>query len=185
MFQTKTTPVNRPIHKIEKDRQECLNMRLPQTCSVTQSLNSISENKFLEMFKNPSTLIRQRKGMRRSLFRLLHAFGIVCIHKCLIFSNMQHAFFFDLNLSLPEFFSKIKTDFADLLSIGAEMGGLHPAGLIAALIVSLAAVANSELTPPYFNLAEGRKISASSTCGLDIDGPVRYSNYYMTAQILK
>lgn len=85
--------------------------------------------------------------------------------------------FFDWHLSLPDLFSKIKNDFADLLSIRAEMGGLHPAGLVAALVLSLAAVANSELTPPYFNLAEGRKISASSTCGLDIDGPVRCSNY--------
>lgn len=31
-----------------------------------------------------------------------------------------------------------------------------------------------ELTPPYFNLAEGRKISASATCGEDIDGPELY-----------
>jgi Laminin N-terminal (Domain VI) len=32
----------------------------------------------------------------------------------------------------------------------------------------------AELTPPYFNLAEGRKIAASSTCGVDIDGPELY-----------
>lgn len=31
---------------------------------------------------------------------------------------------------------------------------------------------NSEiLTPPYFNLAEGRKIYASATCGEDTEGP--------------
>uniref|UniRef100_W4VRR7 Putative response to misfolded protein n=1 Tax=Corethrella appendiculata TaxID=1370023 RepID=W4VRR7_9DIPT len=33
---------------------------------------------------------------------------------------------------------------------------------------------NAELTPPYFNLAEGRKITASSTCGVDIDEPELY-----------
>lgn len=33
---------------------------------------------------------------------------------------------------------------------------------------------NAELTPPYFNLAEGRKISASATCGVDTDGPELY-----------
>lgn len=33
---------------------------------------------------------------------------------------------------------------------------------------------NGELTPPYFNLAEGRKISASATCGVGIDGPELY-----------
>lgn len=32
----------------------------------------------------------------------------------------------------------------------------------------------SELTPPYFNLAEGRKIHASATCGVDTDGPELY-----------
>lgn len=33
---------------------------------------------------------------------------------------------------------------------------------------------NAELTPPYFNLAEGRKISATATCGVDTDGPELY-----------
>jgi laminin, alpha 3/5 len=32
----------------------------------------------------------------------------------------------------------------------------------------------SELTPPYFNLAEGRKIQASATCGDNSDGPELY-----------
>ncbi|XP_050097931.1 laminin subunit alpha isoform X1 [Anopheles aquasalis] len=32
----------------------------------------------------------------------------------------------------------------------------------------------SELTPPYFNLAEGRKITATATCGVDTDGPELY-----------
>lgn len=30
------------------------------------------------------------------------------------------------------------------------------------------------LTPPYFNLAEGRNITASATCGEDTDGPELY-----------
>lgn len=33
---------------------------------------------------------------------------------------------------------------------------------------------NSELTPPYFNLAEGRHISATATCGVGTDGPELY-----------
>lgn len=33
---------------------------------------------------------------------------------------------------------------------------------------------NSELTPPYFNLAEGRKIYSSATCGVGTDGPELY-----------
>lgn len=46
--------------------------------------------------------------------------------------------------------------------------------LLSAFLLVLLPAANTELTPPYFNLAEGRKISASSTCGLDIDGPELY-----------
>lgn len=42
------------------------------------------------------------------------------------------------------------------------------------VIVAFAGYANAELTPPYFNLAEGRKISASATCGVDTDGPELY-----------
>lgn len=30
------------------------------------------------------------------------------------------------------------------------------------------------LTPPYFNLAEGRKVYASATCGEDTEGPELY-----------
>lgn len=37
----------------------------------------------------------------------------------------------------------------------------------------------AELTPPYFNLAEGRKISATATCGKLIINPLRiYSTFY-------
>lgn len=54
------------------------------------------------------------------------------------------------------------------------MGGHHPIWLLSALLLVLLFEAKAELTPPYFNLAEGRKIAASSTCGLDIDGPELY-----------
>ena len=54
------------------------------------------------------------------------------------------------------------------------MGGYHPVRLLSAFLLILVPAANAELTPPYFNLAEGRKISASSTCGVDIDGPELY-----------
>ena len=54
------------------------------------------------------------------------------------------------------------------------MGGQHPIRLLSAVLLVLLPSANSELTPPYFNLAEGRKITASSTCGVDIDGPELY-----------
>lgn len=30
------------------------------------------------------------------------------------------------------------------------------------------------LTPPYFNLAEGKEITASATCGVDTTGPELY-----------
>lgn len=47
------------------------------------------------------------------------------------------------------------------------------------LIVSLAGllvheVRNEILTPPYFNLAEGKEIIASATCGVDTPGPELY-----------
>lgn len=43
---------------------------------------------------------------------------------------------------------------------------------IVALIVSLIFEATkAELTPPYFNLAEGRRIHSTATCGVDTDGP--------------
>lgn len=47
------------------------------------------------------------------------------------------------------------------------------------LIVSLACLlvhcARGEiLTPPYFNLAEGKEIVASATCGVDTPGPELY-----------
>lgn len=44
--------------------------------------------------------------------------------------------------------------------------------LVAVLtIVGVISTVHAELTPPYFNLAEGRKITATATCGVDTDGP--------------
>ena len=43
--------------------------------------------------------------------------------------------------------------------------------LIGALLRS---VGGQVLTPPYFNLAEGRRITASSTCGEGVDEPELY-----------
>lgn len=45
--------------------------------------------------------------------------------------------------------------------------------LIASVIVLISNV-QAELTPPYFNLAEGRHISATATCGVGTDGPELY-----------
>lgn len=45
---------------------------------------------------------------------------------------------------------------------------------IALLLSTVVATVRSELTPPYFNLAEGRQITASATCGVDSDGPELY-----------
>lgn len=55
------------------------------------------------------------------------------------------------------------------------MGGSGVRIAAAALLLSATiASVQSELTPPYFNLAEGRKITASATCGVDTDGPELY-----------
>lgn len=44
--------------------------------------------------------------------------------------------------------------------------------LVAVLtIMGVISTVHAELTPPYFNLAEGRKITATATCGVDTDGP--------------
>lgn len=46
---------------------------------------------------------------------------------------------------------------------------------IALLLVLLAHTIGGEiLTPPYFNLAEGKEIIASATCGVDTPGPELY-----------
>lgn len=54
------------------------------------------------------------------------------------------------------------------------MGEHHPMWLLSAVLLVVLSSVTSELTPPYFNLGEGRKITASSTCGKDIDGPELY-----------
>lgn len=55
------------------------------------------------------------------------------------------------------------------------MGGFsHLPTLLALSLVLLIPLIKAELTPPYFNLAEGRKIAASATCGVDTDGPELY-----------
>ncbi|XP_037900995.1 laminin subunit alpha [Glossina fuscipes] len=52
---------------------------------------------------------------------------------------------------------------------------LCPAGAVVTLILHyLISNAKAELTPPYFNLATGRKIYATATCGMDTDGPELY-----------
>lgn len=56
------------------------------------------------------------------------------------------------------------------------MNYLRFCGYILTVIIFLLNISHvkSELTPPYFNLAEGRKISATSTCGVGTDGPELY-----------
>ena len=49
---------------------------------------------------------------------------------------------------------------------------------IGTFIVSIAYILNlvscQVLTPPYFNLAEGRRITATATCGENVDQPELY-----------
>lgn len=47
-------------------------------------------------------------------------------------------------------------------------------GAFTCILLHLIGNINAELTPPYFNLAEGRKIHATSTCGVGSDGPELY-----------
>lgn len=51
---------------------------------------------------------------------------------------------------------------------------LTPLLLIVAGVVFIINTTNAELTPPYFNLANGRQIYATATCGSDTDGPELY-----------
>jgi laminin, alpha 3/5 len=58
-------------------------------------------------------------------------------------------------------------------------GGRTQNDLVSLVLLALLTIVNfetaqTELTPPYFNLAEGRKIHASATCGDDSDGPELY-----------
>lgn len=53
--------------------------------------------------------------------------------------------------------------------------GLRPGWrfvLLQALFLKL--VTGESLTPPYFNLAEGKNVSATATCGVDTEGPELY-----------
>lgn len=52
----------------------------------------------------------------------------------------------------------------------------RPVHSVFAVIILLVGTSNmkAELTPPYFNLAEGRQISATATCGVGTDGPELY-----------
>lgn len=54
------------------------------------------------------------------------------------------------------------------------MGSMSAALVVAAGILIIAGAAVAELTPPYFNLAEGRQISATATCGVDTEEPELY-----------
>lgn len=45
--------------------------------------------------------------------------------------------------------------------------------IVSVLVLAIPNV-RAELTPPYFNLAEGRHITASATCGVGSDGPELY-----------
>lgn len=48
------------------------------------------------------------------------------------------------------------------------IGAFH---LVVFLVLSIENVRGESLTPPYFNLAEGKNITASATCGVDHEGP--------------
>lgn len=50
----------------------------------------------------------------------------------------------------------------------------NPLLVIIAGVVFFISYTTGELTPPYFNLATGRKIYATATCGHDTDGPELY-----------
>lgn len=47
-------------------------------------------------------------------------------------------------------------------------------GLISILWIFIQNAGAEILTPPYFNLAEGKEITASATCGVDTPGPELY-----------
>lgn len=59
-------------------------------------------------------------------------------------------------------------------AIGDAMGSMSNAWLAAMLTLVAVGWTAAELTPPYFNLAEGRKISATATCGVETEEPELY-----------
>ncbi|XP_030765960.1 laminin subunit alpha [Sitophilus oryzae] len=52
--------------------------------------------------------------------------------------------------------------------------GLRPVVLLFLIIWRLQRASCETLTPPYFNLAEGKNITATATCGVDTEGPELY-----------
>ena len=54
------------------------------------------------------------------------------------------------------------------------MGRFEAVLLVQLLLVGCTRVRSEILTPPYFNLADGKSIDASSTCGVGSGGPERY-----------
>lgn len=52
--------------------------------------------------------------------------------------------------------------------LGKVVGTFH---LIVFSVLIIENVRGETLTPPYFNLAEGKNITASATCGVDHEGP--------------
>jgi laminin alpha 3/5 len=46
--------------------------------------------------------------------------------------------------------------------------------LLAVVVLGVTAARGVILTPPYFNLAEGRRIYATATCGVEIQEPELY-----------
>lgn len=57
--------------------------------------------------------------------------------------------------------------------MGLRVAPVGAMGVAFALCL-IVAMCEAELTPPYFNLATGRKIHATATCGQDTDGPELY-----------
>lgn len=53
-------------------------------------------------------------------------------------------------------------------------GRMRLPAILAGLLLIVRLSGGEILTPPYFNLAEGKKIIASATCGVDTTGPELY-----------
>lgn len=51
---------------------------------------------------------------------------------------------------------------------------MRPPAILVGLLLVLRLSRCEILTPPYFNLAEGKEIVASATCGVDTTGPELY-----------
>jgi laminin alpha 3/5 len=53
-------------------------------------------------------------------------------------------------------------------------GRMWLSAILAGLLLVVRLSRSEILTPPYFNLAEGKEIIASATCGVDTTGPELY-----------